>query len=42
MQGRGAGLFQAAGSRGLLRAGEWGVLYGSGGRGEVQGIVSVV
>ena len=42
MQGRGAGLFQAAGSRGLLRAGERAVLHGSCGRGEAQGIVSVV
>lgn len=42
MQGRGAGLFQAAGSRGLLRAGERAVLHGSCGRREAQGIVSVV
>ena len=42
MRGRGAGLFQAAGSRGLFRAGERGVLHGLLGRGEVQGKVSVV
>lgn len=39
MRRRGAGFFQAARSRGLLRAGERGVLHGSWGRGEAQGTV---